>query len=289
MDWNQFHGVIFEHGVSLKRTDSGWLCTTADGEFSFNDISDVSKLLSFRPIMVTGQSGNAGIELVIPYTCGRFLDIFRSELSLHASRSVLFLMGACIYHLKGLILWSSRYCIDHAKDKYRPDRNKIVSSQETPFYQFEALINDVVRAFNILRYPMWKKWGTASGVPNSYERTIDRLESISDDLKKTLEDKRQILEVAKRYRDCIQHYVDIGSSSWVMLERLNSQIWSVLIRVPDNPECRSAKNFEFEQRIDALSLGWKYATALFETAAQIYGRKDLIYGPASNKRLFVPR
>ena len=43
------------------------------------------------------------------------------------------------------------------------------------------------------------------------------------------------MSAVKDHRDCLEHYADVGSSSWIMVEKEDG-IWHVLARVPDNPE-----------------------------------------------------
>lgn len=285
MEWNQFEYIIFERGISLEKNDSRWSCSTADKDVLFDSVNDVIVSTGYRPLLLNGAAGNANYYLVVPYNYGRFLDIYRSELSSIVSRSILFSMGACLFQIRELAKWCSKFCINHAQSKHKPDVNKIVTSPETPYFLFEALITDIVRGFNVLRYHMWQKWGSSGGVPNSFERTIDRLVSIPEDLITILEEKKEILIRAKKFRDCIQHYVDIGSSSWVMLEKLPIGSWSAFVRVPDNPERRSSKYFKFNEELDALTLGWEFTSELCQTVATIFNRQDLIHGSTANQAL----
>ena len=280
MIWEEFVEIIFEHGIVLERISDGWRCATSEKGMSFSTVKQFCSYSGFRPVLVLGFAGKAKYESVIPFNHGRLLDVYRGELSQQASRNALFLMGACLYHLKSLARWYSIFCKDYARFPRIPEANRTVTTDETPYFQFEALIMDVVRGYNVLRYPIWTKWGNKNGVPNSFERALDRAQGIPEELRQVLEERRQVLIRVKEYRDCIQHYVDLGSSSWLMLEK-KDDIWKVLARVPDNPERRSEKHFEFQGNRDALTLGWQYITEFFQTVALFYERTDLFQQPHS--------
>jgi len=84
-----------------------------------------------------------------------------------------------------------------------------------------------------------------------------------------------ILVKTKKYRDCIQHYVNIGSSSWAMMEQLQDSVWSAIVRIPDNPEARSEHLFIFYKNVDTLTMGWKLLTEFFAIVDTLLGSGSL--------------
>ena len=131
-------------------------------------------------------------------------------------------------------------------------------------------LSSAIRAIDSTRYAIWRVYGDNGSVPSSFRRTIDnctRLPGALKQLAENLWDER--LSHAKEYRDCIQHYVAVGSSSWAMLTRRNDLIWTMLLRIPDNPDVKSAKRFTFGSDLDAMTYGWELITDLFVLAGSI--------------------
>jgi hypothetical protein len=62
------------------------------------------------------------------------------------------------------------------------------------------------------------------------------------------------------YRDCIHHYVPVDFAlASALMRRHSCSAWTTMIRIPDNPETRSKKNFSFNQNRDALTYSWEIA------------------------------
>jgi hypothetical protein len=61
------------------------------------------------------------------------------------------------------------------------------------------------------------------------------------------------------YRDCIIHNapIDFGLGTGSM-QKLDGGVWSVLMRIPDNPEVKSRAAFTFAKGLDALTYGWGF-------------------------------
>jgi hypothetical protein len=223
------------------------------------------------------------VDSLLPATRGRLLDIYPTELMSTASRSLIYMMQSSIYHCLSLARWYSDECTRHSQwlHSFPTNIDKQVFVPSDPYYEFEALVTSIVRGYDTLRYVLWKQWGGGGSIPNSYGRVVDAIVGCPQELSGRLQSSRDgAYSRAKEYRDCIQHYVDVGSSSWAMMELLQESVWSVIVRVPDNPEARSSKKWVFSGNHDALTLGWELCTELFGVidAALAKGRLSLMKG-----------
>jgi len=127
--------------------------------------------------------------------------------------------------------------------------------QTAPYYEFDAAITAARRAYDASRYLIWKRFGGGGSVPSSFVKALGASAHLPDSLRSRLEKSwREFGETITDYRDCIQHYVpiDFGLAS-ASMEKVADAFWSVLIRIPDNPEKRSKAAFTYAQRRDALS------------------------------------
>ena len=77
------------------------------------------------------------------------------------------------------------------------------------------------------------------------------------------------------YRDCIIHYtpIDFGMST-ANMHKLDDGIWSVMMRIPDNPETKSKSAFTFAKGLDALTYGWELSNEIVRVATPQRGRKE---------------
>lgn len=280
--WQEFDTVLFERGVSLvKENGNAWRHRSASSSISVDSPSAVQSEFQLRPVVVLGPCGNSRVSMVLPATQGRLLDIYRSELDRNISRSLSFIMGAVLYHCKALAQWYTDQCLHYSSLSHKPDAERVVTTPEEPYFEFESLVTAIVRGYDTLRYPLWNKWGNKSGCPNSFTRTLNHCETLPADLRRRLEvSNNNFLAKTKKYRDCIQHYIDFGSTSWAMMELLKDSVWSIIVRVPDNPEARSEHLFRFHRNVDALTLGWELSTELFAIVDILLGSGSLSTIPA---------
>ena len=272
--WHEFDTVLFERGVSLsKESDNLWRYQSAQENMYESIPAAVQGKLNLRPIVVIGPCGDLRIKAVLPSTQGRLLNIYRSELMMKIPRSSLFLMGAVLYHCKALAQWYTDQCSSYSSFPHKPDANRVViGGVEEPYFEFESLITAIVRGYDTLRYALWNKWGDKSGCPSSFTRALKRCKALPPGLQHRLQvSNDKFLSKAKEYRDCVQHYIDFGSTSWAMMELLHDSVWSIIVRVPDNPEARSRDRFQFHQNVDALTLGWELATEFFAVVDNLLG------------------
>jgi len=141
--------------------------TTAEGELFIGCLDAFLRSFKYRVLQFLTKCGNADIELMTPFKKGRLLNIYRSEITQQAIRSVIYLMGACLFHLQSLVHWYSGSCKRYASAPVFPGSTRAVTTDETPYFQFEALRTTVMRGYNALRYAIWKN-GVVAEVPQIY-------------------------------------------------------------------------------------------------------------------------
>ena len=265
--WKEFDAVVLERGVPLHKDGTGtWHYSNSNPSVGMTSPAVAISELKLRPVVASLLWKPKRVDLLLPATRGRLLDIYPTELMNTASRSLIYMMQSSIYHCLSLARWYSDECTRHSQWLHRfPAKiDKQVFVPSDPYFEFEALVTAVVRGYDTLRYALWKQWGGGGSIPSSYVRVVDSLVGCPEEVAIRLQSSRDgAYSRAKEYRDCIQHYVDVGSSSWAMMELLRESVWSVIVRVPDNPEARSSNKWEFAGNHDALTLGWELCTELF--------------------------
>ncbi len=282
--WDQFDNVTFERGICVRKNETGtWFHVTSETPVSVSAPEAVLNSLKVRPVLAEGPCGNTRLSTLLPSTQGRLLNIYRSELNL--PRPLQFVMGAMLYHCSALARLYARECstlierwpgkMANGKSPRWAKENRIVTILEEHFYEFEALITTIVRGYEYIRYPIWEKYESGENTPPSFEKTIERCKFPPELEKRITLSQKTCYEPAKSYRHCIQHNVDIGSSSWCMFEKKMESFWSLIVRLPDNPATKSAKKFTFHRGLDALTVGWEYVSEFFAVADIIIGEGDL--------------
>lgn len=282
--WDQFDNVIFERGICIKKDEKGsWVHGTSEAPVSIPAPEAVLNSLKVRPVLIEGPCGNTRSSILLPSTQGRLLNIYINELDL--PRPLEFVMGVMLYHCSTLARLYARECMEfveqwpgklaNGKKPTWAKENRIVTTLKEHFYEFEALITTIVRGYEYIRYPIWEKYESEQNTPRNFEETIKRC-NLPPELKRRIGlSRKKCYEPAKSYRHCIQHNVDMGSSSWCMFEKKMESFWSLIVRLPDNPASKSAKKFTFHQDLDALTVGWEYVTEFFTFADIIIGEGDL--------------
>jgi hypothetical protein len=180
---------------------------------------------------------------------------------------VQYFAGALVHHVGGIVC-----AYERVRNAFKDvstlsgatfDRRAMFGSRPEPYYEFDALLGVVRRAYDSSRYLLWKCFGPAQGtVPRSFERVLPHLERLDPEVKQRLDQSWSSWGTrVTAYRDCIHHYVpiDFGISSIFMEEHLVG-VWGAMARIPDNPEARSKHRFKFIGGLDALTLGWMAAS-----------------------------
>lgn len=280
--WDTAERILFEHGVALYRDEtSDWRCESAVGLYSTSP-SDITRQFGLRPITAKFHTGSGlSYSSVFPSRVGKALNsqlseqqqqVYRMKSSpfFLATQSLFYLLYAGIYHCERL---AEQYAdsIEQIIKLPNPNNADLLATYcYEGFFEFDALVTAVIRAIDATRYVLWRKYGLKGSVPSSFRRTIDNCTQLPDTLKQLAENLwAERLSHAKGYRDCIQHYVSVGSSSWAMVSRKSDLIWTMLLRIPDNPEVKSAKKFTFGRNFDAMTYGWELITDLFVLTGSI--------------------
>ncbi len=280
--WANADRVFFEHGVALRRVEaSEWRCEAAVHYLSLPP-TEFGRRYGLRPITAIMSMGAApSYSLVFPARTGKALDVQLSELQqltyakkhsdyFRTTRSLIFLLYAVIYHTKRLAVHYAD-AIEHSiQFPHHTDADRVTTHSYEAFFEFDAMVTAAIRAIDSTRYALWQAYGEKCSVPSSLRRTIDNCRRLPDSVKDRVEDTWDSrLAYAKEYRDCIQHYVAVGSASWAMLTRIDNLFWTMLLRIPDNPEAKSAKLFTFDRNLDAMTYAWELVTDVFDLAALI--------------------
>ena len=282
--WEQFDKVTFEKGICIGKDKNGdWLYLNSEDAMSVSDPNTVLTNFGVRPVLAEGSSPNAMVSFLLPAMRGRLLDIYRSELDL--LKPLKYVLGSMIYHCSALAGLYAQECTKFAQratgeigsDGKAPGKkvDKVVISVEAPFYEFEALMTKIILGFEYMRYPIWRKYQSGTETPRNFADTIKRCE-LPPAIEKRIKLSRDNCYLpAKRFRFCIQRNLDIGSSSWCLLEKKYELLWLFQARLPDNPEEKSTKNFKFDQGLDALTVAWEYVSEFFALTDIIVGKGNL--------------
>ncbi len=288
ISFEEFGRVVFERGVALtKLADGSWQCDSAQGDIRFSALSCVATRLKLRPIVAIGATGTPlePLTALLPARSGRLLNVQVSELEQDISRinagrdwlrarSQLYTLRAVLYSLKQLAMWYADTCREFKESMANHiTGDRCTFAPDEPYFEFEALVTNAIRSYDALRYPIWRAYGSGGSTPRSFGRTLRSGTLLPSDLGDRLcQTRDRHYSPAKEYRDCIQHYVSVSSSSWAMMERLEGACWSVIVRIPDNPQERSPDRFQFVGDMDALTYSWVLATELVEvTRAVVHG------------------
>jgi hypothetical protein len=268
--WEMADRVVFERGVSLRRVDGiEWCCEAAVHRLSLSP-ADINVQYGLRPIIANLKSPCDG-TLVFPPFAGRLLNVQVSLLHeliaknaanyFQITRSLMFLLDALIYHSERLALHYVDTVADHIRFPHHSERDWAMAAGNEAFFEFDALVTAAIRALDSTRNLIWRAYGQNGSVPSSLRRTIKSCQRLPDSVKERVShiwDNR--LTHAKEYRDCIQHYVAVGSSSWAKLTRIDDLIWTLSLRIPDNPEVKAATKFTYDRGLDAMTYAWELVT-----------------------------
>lgn len=282
--WEQFDKVTFERGLCIKKHMSGeWFYVNSEDPMSVSDPGTVKTSLGVRPVLAEGSNGNTRVSFVLPAIRGKLLEIYRSELDL--PEPLKYLMGSMLYHCSALARIYAEACTRFVEqrlvkivgdDNSSWEKEKIVVTRlEEPLYGFETLITKIIIGYESIRYPIWEKYKSGADTPRNFMDTVKSCKfppAIGNRIQ--LSTKNFYLP-AKKFKNCIQHNVDIGSSSWCQFENKYELLWSFMAHLPDNPEEKSARDFKFDQGLDALTVAWEYVSEFFALTDIIFGKGNL--------------
>ena len=295
----QFVRIVFEKGIELRCTREKW--------WAFQSVSEKNEFITseenpeeiphklfhsvytkyhVRPILLT-SSYSSEHSMLLPSLPMRSLDVELSELdnknlediSFQHLSNLIYSMGAMLYHCKQLAEVYCEVCRSFVSfpfgqlEKYD---KAIYSENPETYFEFDALVTDVIRLYEVLRYVIWIKFGTPKNhVPRSYKDMLKKIPSQKKDfpplLFNRLKDNWSIIgDRAKKYRDCLQHNSPIiQGRSYVRMSRLDDKVWSASIWIPDNPEDKSQVKFIYDSEIDALTYGWELTSEMVKLVKMV--------------------
>lgn len=282
--WEQFDKITFERGICIKKNKTGeWFYVNNEDLMSVSNPSTVITSLGVRPVLAEGSNENARVSFVLPAVRGKLLEIYRSELDI--PEPLKYLMGSMLYHCSALARIYAEECarfveqrsikiVGNDAPKFEKEE-RVVKRLEEPLYGFETLITKIIIGYESIRYPIWKKYKSDKDTPRNFVDTVKKCNFPSAIEKRIQLSTENCYLPAKKFKNCIQHHVDIGSSSWCMFEKKFQLLWLFMARLPDNPEERSASALTFNQELDALTVAWEYVSEFFAITDIILGEGHL--------------
>lgn len=210
------------------------------------------------------------------------LDTVSSISLITPFRSLKYVLGAVLYHCGQLARhYAETWRSFHASPAVRNVQSDLVNFsqhglQEHGYYEFDALVTDVVRCYETMRFPLWhafrgKATLSKTGPRKGYKRTLKACEGLPAELSTYLNwDWNKFGTRADAYRDFIHHYfpLDRGFSQARMV-RVGNNVWSGSMLIPDNPEDKSPGRFRYDSDIDALTFGWELTVQLLEVMERV--------------------
>lgn len=291
--------IIFEKGIELHRNKSGWLSTHNCKEPVMCEPAQILANYKLHPIVLTVKSPpSISHRFLAPASKGRLLEIEWSELTQIApfqnhsfvalNLDLSYTIGAVIYHCHLLAQTYVNLCQEFSHSSYpkihKNSNSCVFGDQPEPYYELEALINAARRFYTTARRPIWAAFGNSGSVPSSFENTVARCTKLPSALHKRLDQSWTAFgEKLKEYRDCIEHYIQLGGfMPHALMERLDNGLWTAWLRIPDNPQARSARNFRYDYKLDALTYGWTVTNEVVKLSHTLI--KQLPNDQSSRKR-----
>lgn len=282
--------IVYEKGVEARLHEDGkWRFSSNPNRNKTVGIKDLKQEYGLNPILIAERFKgwqNQITErtfLLLP-GANKLYELEASDLissvpprfpTYEKGLNIQYIIEAVNYHCKNLVeqyaLIARRYSEIIIRFKSEGDRRGLFQGRSEPYFEFDALVTVIKRAYDSTRYVVWELFGPKnSSIPSSFYRTIQSC-SIPIELKERLEKSwNTVGEKLTDYRDCIQHYSPIyfGLTS-VHMNKIDDGPWSVSVLIPDNPKARSMSKFKFEKNIDALDFGWKSAAEILDISSLI--------------------
>lgn len=131
--------------------------------------------------------------------------------------AVQYIAGAIVHHVGGLVRAYEAVCDAFKEISSIPnatlERRAMFGSRPEPYYEFDALLSAVRRAYDSCRYVLWKCFGPAQGsLPRSFEKVLPFCERLEPKVRETLQASWSTWGTrVTEYRDCVHHYVPVDS------------------------------------------------------------------------------
>ena len=250
---------------------------------SYSSLQDAPNAMSpLRVVSVTKRINNGDDrKFLLRSDSNRIYAIHVSDLInrpftahlIFPAHQLAYLVGGVAYHCERIADLYAEIGVQFSKFlQIDPDfgRSGIANLQfqPEPYYEFDALIGSAKRSYDSTRYLLWHKFGKGGSVPRSLEALLDSPLALPEQLRHRLTNSwANFGKPVTHYRDCIHHYVtvDFGLAT-ASMRRHASKAWMTIMRIPDNPEARSKRNFTFARGLDALTYAWELADEVLSIA-----------------------
>jgi len=281
--WDTATHIVFERGVTFRKTHNRWLCTTAiQAVCNFTPL-DFAHKTDFRAVFVEIPHPSRPLTYIIPQDGTRLLDMRvqdaiyhrkwdRSHYNRHLQiYNIEYCLGLLLYDCKRLAVNYS-LALEFITAFPSPSSEQYtVSRQFELYYAFDSAVTAAMRTLDSYRPLLWHGFNEPGQVPNSFKRTVTAATRLPEDVRNFIAEMRDIVHAAKEHRDCIQHYFSPGvHTDFVDIQKLGIGVWALTAWLPDNVETRSALKFTYDNKTDALSITWELVNSivrLFEMLA----------------------
>lgn len=270
--------IIFEKGIAIYSLNGKWLINNSY-KTEATSPSDIEQKYQVRPILhllktpvLQGFTEHFTLldtkkdSLNLRVNCFRELlsdnlikELFQEALNLE------YVSNSLLYHCENLALIYAEISghpiqspFPYLNERLKNDNKIGLGNYEQAWFEFDALMTSARRFYEALKFPIWKLYGTKNNVPSTYSDLFNSKNRslLPNKLLTCLEQDWQVSgQKLVDYRDCIAHFtpIDFFNTS-VSLEKIDESFWSVMVRVPSNPETRSRKKFKYDT--DALTYSW---------------------------------
>ncbi len=266
--------IVYEGGVELKRLSEGkWSCASMEDQQFEISPQHVDKDLQLRVVLINLRvADDCSTQSLVPVRRKRLIIFELSEIdqrllsknvSFYHASNLIYLCRASSYHCHRLCEVYCELSRDQREFVTKYPVNKkhqswILSYRPEGYYEFDALMGVVRRAYEAAKFILWSEFGAKHDTPDNFARVLDLIKDrIPAQLYERLSQSWMNYGTrVKDYRDCIHHYCHLAKGPpYALAKRLGNGIWAVSLFIPDNPEERSPKSFTYEKKLDAMIYG----------------------------------
>ena len=274
--------IIYERGITVGKVGTEWHLHNliSGGTVRIEQPAVASAAYGVGPIVITeilpdGQGRDLLLCKAKPELYGlKITDVhqlsIRLGLPLYKMVNGIYLLQSAEYHCVQLCKHYSSICevfCHFQREGLTESSIAFFQGRSEPYFEFDALVTAVRRAYDSCRYLMWQYFGPEKGsVPGSFYKALPLCTSLPVEVSQRLADSwSNFGDEVTEYRDCIQHYtpIDFGLTS-VHMEKLDRGAWCVNALIPDNPSARARGKFTYSKKRDALKYGWEIANEILE-------------------------
>ena len=220
------------------------------------------------------------VTYVLTTTGKGFLETSRWDLLQNVGEDLLFNIidlqygvGEVIYHCRRLAEAYSEICFQYVKT-FPPSPERMAFNSpynHEAYYEFDALVIAAGRAYELASPPLWAAFHGGGDQPDNFQDTFKKLKAdLPLDLANHLNMSwSKFGEKLRHYRTTVQHNSPVDHAMCSAgLKRLSGGVWIASLLIPDNPETKSRRKFEYTN-LDALTYGWESTNEIGEVASAI--------------------